>query len=165
MNLLLNILKTIFIKKYRRYAISLYKALFYATYKKDYPRAIQEYNSILDKGVYFSEANIQKNLGMAYLWNDDFDEAEKTFRKALELTIKKKGHDPELYRYMGDICFKKGLFKNSLMFYEKAIQFGSKGFINKMLVNMDYVLKQKASLEEYKDLFPFMTAYFEQNKR
>ena len=79
--------------------------------------------------------------------------------------MKQKGHDAYLYKLLGDICMKPGKFEEALQFYEKAIQFGSKGFINKHLVNMDEVFKQKTFLEEHKDKLPFMTAYFEQNKR
>jgi tetratricopeptide (TPR) repeat protein len=159
------IFKLIFDGDFRRCLLSCHRALKYAIYKKDYPRAIKEYKSILENGICGGqEAKIYRDLGEVYYWNGNVEDAEKALRKSLDLSMRKKSHDAHLYQLLGDICGKKGQYEDSLMFYEKAVQFGSEGFINKMLINMDYVLKQKAFLEENKDLLPFMTAYFQQNK-
>ena len=78
--------------------------------------------------------------------------------------MKKKGHNSELYQYLGYTYSKLGKFEQALMFYEKAARFGKIGFINKGLTNLEHVNEMKQSLEKHKDLLPFMTAYFEQNK-
>lgn len=155
----------IFNKDHRRCFRSLCRALRYTIFKQDYPRAIEEYKSILDNGVHgLSESKTYRELGEVYFYNNNYAESETVLRKALQLKMKTKSHDALLYKLLGQICGQNGKYEESLMFYEKAVQFGSKGFINKMLVNMDYVLKQKAFLDEYKPLLPFMTAYFQQNK-
>lgn len=155
----------IFDSDYRKCFFGLERALRYAIWRKDYPKAIKQYKEILEnKACKRMESKVYRDLGETYLWNGNIEEAEKSLRKSLELRMKKKGHDAYLYKLLGDISIKTGKFEDALKFYDKAIQFGSKGFINKNLVNMEKVLKQKVSLEEYKDQLPFMTAYFEQNK-
>jgi tetratricopeptide (TPR) repeat protein len=159
------ILLFIFNHDVRRCFLGYNRALIYAVWKKDYPRAIKEYQAILKNSACEPiESLVYRNLGEIYQRNDNILEAEKCLRKSLELKMKRKGHDAYLYQLLGDICIKTGNFEEALLFYEKAIQFGSKGFINKNLVNMDEVVKQKFSLEKHKELLPFMTAYFEQNK-
>ncbi len=133
--------------------------------KRDYPRAIEEYSSILENGIHgVSEVEIYRGIGEAYYYNGDYTDAESALRKALQLKMMTKGHDALLYKLLGQVCGRNRKYEESLMFYEKAVQFGSKGFINKMFIDMDYVLKQKAFLEEHKSLLPFMTAYVQQNK-
>ena len=160
------LLSFIFNRDFRRNLLRYERAMRYALWRKDYPRAIKEYQAILkDRKCEIEETLVYRNLGETYWWNGNIQEAERNLRKSLELKMKKKGHDAYLYKLLGDICMKTGKFEEALQFYEKAIQFGSKGFVNKHLVNMDEVLRQKVSLEEHKDKLPFMTAYFEQNKR
>jgi len=159
------LLSFIFNRDFRNCVLGINRAMRYALWGKDYPKAIKEYQAILENSACEPmESQIYRDIGETYWWNGNIQEAEKNLRKSLELKIKKKGHDAYLYKLLGDISIKTGQFEEALQFYEKAVQFGSKGFINKMLVNMDEVLKQKASLEEHKDKLPFMTAYFEQNK-
>lgn len=137
----------------------------YWFWKRDYPKAIEGFNSLLYNGISVkSESQIYCNIGEIYYWSGNIEEAEKSLRKSLDLNMKTKGHDAHLYELLGIICGKKGQFQEALVFYEKAVQFGSKGLINKMIMNIDCVLKQKALLEENKDLLPFLTAYFQQNK-
>jgi tetratricopeptide (TPR) repeat protein len=164
MNFFRIIFKIIFSRGHRRYFISFNRALFYATYKNDYPKAIQEYKSLLENDAFPLKAKVYRNLGRVYFWNGNFDEAEKALTKSLELTLKNKGHDPELYEYMGKICIKKGKYERALMFFEQAARFGSEGFLNRHLTDLEYVNKMKKSLEEHKEELPFLTAYFEQNK-
>ena len=155
----------IFNREFRRCFLSNCRALRYSVFKNDYPKAIEEYKSMLENGVSgMPVAKVYQNLAEVYHWNGNYDKAETALRKALELKMKTKEHDPVLYKLLGNVCVKKGQYEEALMFYDKAVQFGKKGFVNKMLVDMDYVLKQKALLEEYKPILPFMTAYFQQNK-
>ena len=84
--------------------------------------------------------------------------------KALKLSLNKKGHSSELYKYLGYTYSKLGKFEQALMFYEKAARFTKIGFLNKSFANLEHVNEMKQSLEKHKDLLPFMTAYFEQNK-
>jgi len=155
----------IFNKDHRRCSGSFSRAVNYKTMKRDYPRAIEEYRSILENGIHgVSEVGIYRGLGESHYYNGDYDDAENALRKALELNMRTKSHDALLYQLLGNVCWKNGKYEESLMFFDKAVQFGSEGFINKMFVDMDYVLKQKVFLDEYKPLLPFMTAYFQQNK-
>ena len=159
------ILLFIFNRDLRKCILSHERALRYAVWRKDYPKAIKEYKNILENDASKPmESNVYKNLGETYWWNGDIQEAEIALRKSLELKMKKKGHDAYLYKLLGDICIKTGKYEEALQFYEKTIQFGSKGFFNKTFIDMDRILDGKAMLEEHKEKLPFMTAYFEQNK-
>lgn len=155
----------IFNRDFRKCFFDLERAWRHAYWGNDYPKAIEEYQAILKNSACERMiSGIYRDLGEIYWWNGNIQEAEKCLRKSLELNMKKKGHDAYLYKLLGDISRKTGQFEDALQFYEKTVQFGSKGLIYKMLFDMDKVLKEKASLEEYKDKLPFMTAYFEQNK-
>jgi len=111
-----------------------------------------------------SENVIYKNLGIAYYYSKNYDKAEAILSKALELSMKKKGHNAELYQYLAYTYSKLGKFEEALRFYEKAAHFGKIGSLNKALTNLEHVNKMKLFLEEHKDELPFMAAYFEQNK-
>lgn len=107
---------------------------------------------------------IYTNLGTAYYYNENYDEAETALTKALELSMKRKGHDADLYQYLACTYLKLGKFGQALSFFEQAARFGKTGFLNRALTDFEYVNEMKVSLEKGKDLLPFMTAYFEQNK-
>jgi tetratricopeptide (TPR) repeat protein len=155
----------IFNRDFRNFVLSYSRALRDAAWRKDYKKAINECETILENNCYEPmKSNVYECLGEIYLWDGNILEAEKNLRIALELKMKNKGHDAYLYKLLGDISIKTGKYKDALMFYEKTVQFGSKGIVNKHLINMDNVLKMKALLEEDKEMHPFLTAYFEQNK-
>jgi len=155
----------IFNRNYRNSFLGWNRAMRYALWGKDYKKAINEYKSTLENNCYEPlKSKIYRDIGETYFWGGNILEAEKNLRIALELKMKNKGHDAYLYKLLGDVSIKTGKYKDALMFYEKTVQFGSKGFVNKHLINMDNVLKQKALLEEHKEMHPFLTAYFEQNK-
>ena len=165
MRFLSNVFRVLFNKDGRKCFIKYIRALL-ATYKeKDYEQAISHYKFILENGgLKISNNIIYTNIGIAYFYSKNYDEAEVALKKALKLSLKKKGHNSDLYQYLGYTYSKLGKFEQALMFYEKAAHFGKTGFINKNLTNLEHVNEMKQILEKRKDLLPFMTAYFEQNK-
>jgi tetratricopeptide (TPR) repeat protein len=131
--------------------------------RKNYNEAIKNYLLIIQKGV-ISDSLIYKQLGIVYFWGNRFDESETALRKSLELCLKTKKHDGELYKYLGNVSLKQGKFKDALFFYERAAQFGKVGKLNRILTNLEYVENIKNMLEKYKEDLPFLTVYYEQNK-
>ena len=141
------------------------RALKYTLKDDNYDKAIEEFSFILEKGALAdSEHLVYKQIGTAYYYKGSYNEAEAALIKALELSLKKKGHSSELYQYLAYTYINLGKYERALMFFEKAARFGPEGFLNKHLTNLEHVNKMKKSLEEHKDKLPFMTAYFEQNK-
>ena len=165
MRFLVNIFRVLFNKNGRKCFVKYTRALVATYKKKDYEQAISDYKFILENGGWENAENIiYKNLGIAYFYSENYDEAEVALENALKLSLKKEGHNAELYQYLGYTYSKLGKFEQALMYYEKAARFGKTGFINKSLTNLEHVNEMKQSLEKNKDLLPFMTAYFEQNK-
>ncbi len=141
------------------------RAIYIANKKREYARAIQLYQNIIasepeDRLMY----NAYRDLGETYWWNGQIEEAQNALRKALDYKMKTKGHDPYLYKLLGDMAIKNDEYVEALQFYEKVAQFGSKGFINKMLLDMDEIQEVIDRLEEQKEDLPFITAYYKQNK-
>ena len=165
MRFLVNVFRVLFNKNGRKCFIKYTSALVTICKRKDYEQAISHYKSILENGgLEIAENVIYKNLGIAYFYSENYGEAEVALEKALRLSLKKEGHNAELYQYLGYTYTKLGKFEQALMYYEKAARFGKTGFINKSLTNVEHVNEMKRSLEKHKDLLPFMTAYFQRNK-
>jgi tetratricopeptide (TPR) repeat protein len=141
------------------------RALKYTLKDDNYDKAIKEFSFILEKGALADlEHLIYKQIGTAYYYKGSYNEAETALSKALELNLKRKGHDSELYQNLAYTYIKLGRYERALMFFEKAASFGSEGFLNRHLTNIEHVNEMKQALEKHKDKLPFMTAYFEQNK-
>ncbi|OHB50522.1 MAG: hypothetical protein A2Y10_18155 [Planctomycetes bacterium GWF2_41_51] len=163
--LLKKFFQILFIRKARECFIRYNKALIQSIKNNNYEGAIEEYKSILESGYPFIEEYlVYKQLGVVYSWNCRFEESEVALRKALELYIKAKKHSGELYRYLGYANLKQGKFEDALFFYEKAIQYGKKGKLNKWLTNLEDVKEMKDMLEVHRKDLPFLTIYYEQNK-
>lgn len=159
------ILKLLFNRDFRNCTFRYIKAVIYIERYEDYDKAIQEFSFILEKGALAdSEHLIYKHIGIAYYYKGSYNEAETALSKALELSLKARGHNSELYQYLAYTYFRLRKFERALMFFEKAARFGPEGFLNRRLTNLEHVNEMKKSLEEHRDKLPFMTAYFEQNK-
>jgi len=157
--------KLIFDKDVRNCFFRFIKALKYRSRDRDYDKAINELSAILEnKACAPIEFSVYEHLGITYFYKGSYYEAENALRKALELSLKKQGHDSHLYQYLAYTYMKLGKFESALMFFEKAACFGPEGYFNKHLTDIEDVNEMKKSLEQHKDKLPFMTAYFEQNK-
>ncbi|MHB0946262.1 MAG: tetratricopeptide repeat protein [Sedimentisphaerales bacterium] len=161
-HLLKKIYKVLFIKEVRDCFIQYIRTSEQAV-QGNCDEAIKSYHLIMQKGI-VPDRLIYKKLGIAYYWDNRFDEAETAFRKSLELCMTKKEYDGQLYKYLGNVSLKQGKFKDALFFYERAIQFGKNGKLNQILTSLEYVNDMKNMLEEHKEELPFLTIYYEQNK-
>ena len=157
--------KLTFDKDVRNCFFRFIKALKYRLRDRNYDKAINELSAILEnKACDPMEFSVYEHLGITYFYKGNFNEAENALRKALELNLKKQGHDSRLYQYLAYTYMKLGKFERALMFFEKAAFFGPGGYFNKHMTDLEHVNEMKKSLEQHKDKLPFMTAYFEQNK-
>ena len=161
--LLKRIYQILFIKKYRKCFIQ-YNRACVKSLRGNYAEAIKIYHDLLTKKDLISESLICKNLGVVYFWSNKFDESETYLRKSLELCVKEKKNDSELYEYLGRVSLKKLELEEALLFFERAARFGRKGCVNRMSTDLEHVEETKDILESHKEDLPFLTAYYKQNK-
>ena len=62
-------------------------------------------------------------LGRAYFSKGDIRRSEAALRKSLRLSMKYKGHDPELYQWLGLISAEKGKYQEALDYFRRAGKF------------------------------------------
>ena len=83
--------------------------------QQDYPAAIAEYDKATAVAPSFSQPYNQ--LGYAYRFLGKYDEAEKAFKRYIELIP----NDPNPYDSHAELLMKMGRFSNSIETYEKAL--------------------------------------------
>jgi tetratricopeptide (TPR) repeat protein len=83
--------------------------------RQDYAKAIDQYVKATTINPSYSPAHNQ--LGYAYRFVEKFDEAEKAFKKYIELIP----DDPNPYDSYAELLMKRGRFQESIAQYEKAL--------------------------------------------
>lgn len=156
---LCRILRIIFTKRLRSCYYRYFRGIAADAFKNNYEQAIEDYKYVLENGGMVDQEHLVYTvMGRAYAYNDDLDNAEAALLKALTLSIKAKGHNPELYQWLAYVNLKKGEFEEALMYFKKASKFGAKG-IDKLIVNMKYVKEHENFLEKHKGYFPLFKMY------
>ncbi len=88
-------------------------------------------------------------LGRAYFNKGDIRRADAALRKALRLSMKCTGHDPELYKWLGVVSAEKGKYQEALDYFRRASKFSQqdmgtppKGF--------KYIYRASAAIQKQK---------------
>jgi len=105
-------------------------------------------------------------LGEVHVWKGEYEKAKGYLEEALDLSLKTKESSSELYDFLGYAYFKTGDYTGALKFFRLACEYANRGFLNRFYTkHFGQAEERKTILEEHEDLLPFLTAYYNQNRR